>query len=70
MGKATAAPKAVQQRLCVWRKGRLWGSCLAALHCWGWILCTFSPGLPSFTVNPWGPALCDILGNVLYDSIC
>lgn len=69
MGKARAAPKAAQQRLCLEKEqtpGELFGSSSTAGA--GSFALSF-PGLPSFTVNPRGPAEPDILGDVLYDSI-
>lgn len=70
MGKAWAAPKAVEQSLCVEEAQtarELFGSsCTAGAGSFALSL----PALPSFTVNPWCPAKPDILGNVLYYSIC
>lgn len=70
MGKARAAPKAAEQSLCVEEvqtPGELFGSTSAA---GAGSFALSLPGLPSFTVNLWGPATPDVQGNVLYYSIC
>lgn len=65
MGKARAAPKAAQQSLCAQEaqtpRELFDCSCTAGAGSFALSL----PGLPSFTVNPQGPAKPDNLGNVL-----
>lgn len=65
MGKARAAPKAAQQSLCAQgaqTPRELFGSSSTA---GAGSFALSLPGLPSFTVNPLGPAKAAILGNVL-----
>lgn len=69
MGKARVAQKEARERLCVEEVQTPRELFWQAIRCWGWICSLSLLGLPSFTVNPWGPVKPDILGDVVYYSI-